>query len=93
MAERTKHFTTAALLTVLDAAVARRYGGVACAAESGVIWSRQPMLLLAALWAISLASVWAHAGHGLGRAFDGNRERFATSTAAIQTVTRGEGDV
>lgn len=93
MAKRAKHFTIAALQTVLDAAVARRYGGVAWAAWSGLIWSRLLMFLLATLWAMSLANIWTHAGHALGRAFDGERERFAASAASIPTEAQGESDV
>ena len=48
-------------MTGLDAVTATYYGGVVWKAFSVVIWSKLLLLLLAAVWAITLLHVWVYA--------------------------------
>jgi hypothetical protein len=70
--ERTKCLATAVSVTVLDAAVTTYYGGVVWKAFSVVIWSKLLLLLLAAMWAITLLHIWVHACSHLRQAIQGN---------------------
>ena len=63
--QRTKSFTIAASATILDVVVAARCGGVVWRTWSGVLWLRVALLLLAALWATSLATLWSSAYNDL----------------------------
>ncbi|MBW4045584.1 MAG: hypothetical protein HIU87_11395 [Acidobacteria bacterium] len=58
MGKRTKCLATAISVTVFDAAVATYYGGVVWKAFSVVIWIKLLLLLLAAMWAITLLHIW-----------------------------------
>ena len=73
----TKCLATAVSVTVLDAAVATYYGGVVWKAFYGgvvwkafavVIWSKLLLLLLAAVWAMTLLHIWVHACSRLRKA-------------------------
>jgi hypothetical protein len=91
--EARKNLAIAVVMTVADAAVVVWYGGVIWQALSPIIWSRVLILRLAALWALSLARIWARAIYGLRR---GPRSRSfdLTSGAAITSIDLwGEGDV
>jgi hypothetical protein len=59
-------------VTVLDAVVATYYGGAVWKAFSLVIWSKLLLLLLAAMWAITLLHIWVHACSHLRQAIQGN---------------------
>jgi len=87
-----KHFITAIALTALDLAVTLRYGVVIWQAYSGVIWSRLLLLLLAAVWATSLANLWSRAYRELrGVARD---RRFRLSPLLVAQIRpTGEQDV
>jgi membrane protein implicated in regulation of membrane protease activity len=61
MGERVKCLAPAALVTVLDAAVAMNYGGMVWKVLSGIIWTKLLLLLLASVWATTLLHVWFHA--------------------------------
>ncbi len=71
MGERTKWLATTALVTGLDAVMATYYGGVVWKAFSVVIWSKLLLLLLAAVWAITLLHVWVYACSPLRQANKG----------------------
>src|ERR1700722_17588046 len=91
--EASKNLTIAVLTTIVDAAVVVWFGGVIWQALSPIIWSRILILLLVALWALSLARIWACAIYCLPR---GRRSRSfgLTSGTAITSIDlRGEGDV
>ena len=61
MGLRSKYLLIAVPLTVLDLAVAVRYGGVIWRALSGIIWNRVTLFFLAALWLTSLLHLWGRA--------------------------------
>lgn len=76
MSEAAKNLTIAVLMTIADAAVVVWYGGVMWQALSPIIWSRILILLLAALWALSFARIWARAIYSL-------RQRSPTRKARL----------
>ena len=73
MGERTRCLTTAAFVTVLDAAVATHYGRMVWKVFSGIIWSKLLLLLLAAVWATILLHVWVHACSRLRQTIQGHQ--------------------
>jgi hypothetical protein len=85
-----KHFTIAAAMTILDVAVSLCFGGLIWRTFSGIVWSRLLILLLVALWATSLAHLWARAFYELRR--DRHRE-FSIDGTAPPIELREEADV
>jgi len=71
--ERTKWLGTAALVTGLDAVTATYYGSVVWKAFSVAIWSKLLLVLLAAIWAITLLHVWVYACSHLRQAIQDRR--------------------
>ena len=88
MREAKKNLAIAVVMTVADAAVVVWYGGLIWQALSPIIWSRILILLLAALWALSLARVRARAIYSLRR-----RPRSWNFAAITSIDLRREGDV
>jgi hypothetical protein len=92
VAKCTRYLTIALFLTVLDAAVVFHYREAIWTAWLGITWTRTKALLLAALWATSLAKVWVLAGNG-GRVLQNRSDGLARAPAAIPTEIRGEAHV
>lgn len=86
----TKHLNLAVVTTILDVAVALCFGGLIWRTFSGIIWSRLLILLLVALWATSLARLWARACYERRR---GRRVEFSFDEPVSPIELRGEGDV
>ena len=76
MGERVKCLAPAALVTVLDAAVAMNYGGMVWKVLSGIIWTKLLLLLLASVWATTLLHVWFHACSRLRHEIDRGLHRW-----------------
>jgi len=91
--ERAKRFTIAAVLTILDAAVALRYGGMIWRMWPGILWSRILLLLLAALWAISLADLWARAYCQFRHSIRARTTTDSSRMAVALIEPRGDADV
>jgi len=72
MGKRKTWLGIATSATAIDAAAVTYYGGVVWRAFAVVIWSKLLLLLLAAIWAITLLHVWVHACSQLRRV---NRQR------------------
>jgi hypothetical protein len=93
MKARTRYLAIAILLTVLDVAVLVCYGWPVWTTWSGDLWSRGILVLLAALGATSLASVWAQ----MGAAQDVLPERQSAdheqTAVPIPVEARGQADV
>ena len=93
MRERTKYLAIAVSLTVLDGVVALHCGSVVWRTWSAILWSRMVILLLAAVWAVSLANIWARAFHELRRAYSDRRIGLMPNSGSIARELRGGGDV
>ena len=93
MKGRTRYFTIAMLLTILNVAVTVHYGVAIWKALSGDIWDRGLLVLLAALGATSLANVWVQAVFGSGVSAGGRNEECVRGAAPIPAEARGHGDV
>jgi hypothetical protein len=63
--EARRNLAIAVVMTVAIAAVVVWYGGVIWQALSPIVWSRILILLLGALWILSLARIWARAIYSL----------------------------
>lgn len=82
-----KNLAIAVTLTVLDLVVALRYGPAIWHAGSGVVWCRLLLILLAAVWATSLANIWYRARLIFGKAPRPRRVRLSE----IMNTTEREG--
>lgn len=93
MRETWRHFVIAVLLTIADSAVVLYYGGEVWQTWSGNPWRRMLILLFAAVWAGSLANMWAHVrvGRGLGQAAPAARDGLRLGE--LQSALPGERDV
>jgi len=93
VSEAAKNLTIAVLMTIADVAVVVWYGGVIWQALSPIVWNRILILLLTALWVLSLARIWARAIYSL-RQRSRRRNLDITPGAAIPSIDlRREGDV
>ncbi|MFP5234713.1 MAG: hypothetical protein ACLGSD_02325 [Acidobacteriota bacterium] len=93
MRGRTGYLVIAALLTILDAAEALRYGVTIWGAWPGGIWDRGLSLLLAVLGASSLVNVWVQAIFR-SSAWPGSRnEEYVQGVVPIAAEARGPGNV
>jgi hypothetical protein len=90
VANGTKHFTQAVVMTILSVAAALFLGGPIWRAFSGIIWSRLLILLLVALWATSLANLWARACYEVRR---GRRADLSFDQTVSPIELRRESDV
>lgn len=93
MEERTKYSSIAVSLTLLDAVAALKYGGVIWRTWSEILWSRLLLFLLAAVWATSLANLWARAFYEIRHGYVARDRRTEPKRASIARQLRGEGDV
>ena len=91
--ERSTNLNIAILLTILDAAVALHYGPVIWQTWSGILWSRLLLILLGAVWLISLANVWARAHYEFRHSHRAQHAQFPSEMTARSVELRGEGDV
>jgi hypothetical protein len=91
--EAAKNLAIAVTMTIADAVVVVRYGGVIWEALSPIIWCRILILLLAALWGLSLARIWARAIYSLRRRPRSRTFDLTPGAAITSTDLRREGDV
>jgi hypothetical protein len=90
---RAKYFLIAVSLTVLDFAVAGRYGGLVWRALSGIIWSRITLFFLAALWLTSLLHLWSRAYCEFRGALKPQAGELSTQAVTGSARPREVGDV
>jgi hypothetical protein len=88
MKKRTRYRMVALALTVIDAAVALRYGGAIWAAWSGDLWTRLVIFVLAGVWATTLAKVWAYAS-----GFRCPARALPLNSTSVRVEAQGEADV
>lgn len=93
MVGNSRRLTIAISMTLLDVAVAFRYGAEIWTAWSGIGWVRLLILALGALLASSLANIWVQTGRGLGRAVMNAHPASAPREVEIHRERQGEGDV
>ena len=93
MTKRPRFLIIAVLLTLLDFAVVVCYGWSVWTTWSGDSWSRGIWILLAALGATSLASVWAQVVPVQGISLRDRSTEGEQSRASIQLEARGQADV
>jgi hypothetical protein len=93
MGKRTRCLTTAAFVTMLDAAVATHYGSLVWKVFSGIIWSKLLLLLLAAVWATTLLHVWVHACFRLRQTIQGHQVVVPTPSNSLSAEFSEEIDV
>jgi ABC-type bacteriocin/lantibiotic exporter with double-glycine peptidase domain len=91
--EAVKNLTIAVLMTIADAAFVIWYCGVIYQALSPIIWTRILILLLATLWALSLARIWARAIYSLRQRSRSRSIEVIPGTAITSIDLRREGDV
>lgn len=93
MVENFRRLTIAISMTLLDLAVAFRYGMDIWTAWSGIGWVRLLTLAMGALLASSLAKIWVQTYRGLGHAPLSARAASVPGEVAIHGERQGEGDV
>jgi hypothetical protein len=65
MGDRTKRFSVAVLMTVMDVGVFEHFFGVIWEAWSGIAWFRVVLFLTLAIWTGSAAVLWLHVYYDL----------------------------
>ena len=93
MVGNSRRFAIAISMTLLDVAVAFRYGAEIWTAWSGIGWVRLLILAIGALLASSLANIWGQTCRSLGNAPLSARAERVRGEVAIHRERQGEGDV
>jgi hypothetical protein len=91
--EAVKNLTIAVSMTIAEAAFVIWYGGVIYQALFPIIWTRILILLLATLWALPLARIWARAIYSLRQRSRSRRFEVTPDTAITSIDLRRDGDV